>query len=122
MFAYCNFRDLGVDVLFAEHPVFELVAKNFSTLMKYEIRSLPTATVEGLILLKLFALPSLYRQYDFDWIAIYEADIMQLLQRSSRDDNFFLDLLAPHILESDRLELASILADVRRRLARIKKA
>lgn len=123
LFAYGKFRDeLRVDVLFAEHPVFDLVATQFSAPMQYQIGSLRTATIEGLILLKLFALPSLYRNFDHDRIAIYEADIMQLLARSRRDDNFFLELLAPHILETDRRELARILGDVRTRLARIKPA
>ena len=53
---------------------------------------------------------------------IYEADVTQLLSRSSRDDAFFLDLLAPHVLDSDRMELARILSDIRGRLQRMKKA
>src|SRR2546423_3498482 len=81
LFAYGHFRELRVDVLFAEHPVFEQVTKNFATVMDYQVGKLPTATVDGLILLKLFALPSLHRQFDFDRIAIYEADITQLLAR-----------------------------------------
>lgn len=121
MFAYGRFRDeLRADILFAEHPVFDLVARTFTVPMDYQIGRLPTATVDGLVLLKLFALPSLYRKFDFDRIAIYEADIMQLLSRSHCNDSFFLDLLAPHILDSDRLELARVLSDIRSRLARIK--
>jgi hypothetical protein len=122
MFAYGVFRDvLRVDILFAEHPVFDLVAREFSVPMDYHIGPLPTATVDGLILLKLFALPRLYRQFDFDRIAIYEADIMQLLSRSTRDDRFFVDILAPHILESDGIELGRVLSDIRGRLERIKR-
>ena len=122
MFAYGSFHDLRVDVLFAEHPVFEHIAKKFTVLMDYQIGKLPTATIDGLILLKLFALPSLYRQFDFDRIAIYEADVTQLLSRSSQEDAFFLDALSPHILDSDCLEIATILSDIRSRLKRMKKA
>ena len=121
MFAHCQFSDLRVDVLFAEHPLFELVAKKFTVPLDYQVGRLPTASIDGLILLKLFALPSLYRQFDYDRIAIYEADVTQLLSRSSREDSFFLDLLAPHLLESDRLELARILSDIRDRLRRMKR-
>jgi len=121
MFAYGHFSDLRVDILFAEHPVFDLVAKKFTVPLDYHVGRLPTASVDGLILLKLFALPSLYRQFDYDRIAIYEADVTQLLSRSSREDSFFLDLLAPHLLESDRLELARILSDIRDRLRRMKR-
>ena len=121
MFAYGRFRDLRVDILFAEHPIFHLVAEQFTVLMDYQVGSLPTATIDGLILLKLFALPSLYRQFNFDRIAIYEADITQLLSRSQRPDAFFLELLGPHVLDSDRQELSAILLDTRTRLRRMAK-
>ena len=94
MFATGEFSELRVDILFAEHPVFELVAKEFAEAMDYQVGRLPTATIDGLILLKLFALPSLYRQFDFDRIAIYEADLTQLISRSRRNNGFFLDILA----------------------------
>jgi hypothetical protein len=122
MFAYGHFQDLRVDVLFAEHPVFAQVSTRFSSLLDYQVGKLPTATVDGLILLKLFALPSLYRHFDFDRIAIYEADITQLLSRSAQEDAFFLDLLTPYILASDRQELSSVLSDIRSRLRRMRGA
>lgn len=122
LFAYGRFRAaLRVDVLLAEHPVFDVVARQFSAPMPYEIGELRTATVDGLIVLKLFALPSLYRNFDYDRVAIYEADIMQLLARSPQDDSYFLDLLRPHVLESDRQELQRVLGEVRERLARIRR-
>jgi hypothetical protein len=121
MFATGEFSELKVDTLFAEHPVFDLVAKEFTEAMDYQVGTLPIATIDGLILLKLFALPSLYRQFDFDRIAIYEADLTQLVPRSKRDDGFFLDILAPHLLTSDLLELSRILTDIRNRLDRIRK-
>ncbi len=121
MFAHGTFQGLRVDVLFAEHPVFDLVAARFTAPMDYQIGQLATATIDGLILLKLFALPSLYRQFDFDRIAIYEADLTQLLSRSREPDSFFLNSLAPHISDSDQSELADILGDIRRRLQRMKK-
>src|SRR5258708_39945965 len=60
MFAYGHFHDLRVDILFAEHPLFERIVTKFTAPMDYQVGQLPTATIEGLILLKLFALPSLY--------------------------------------------------------------
>ena len=122
MFACGHFHGLRVDVLFGEHPVFAHIAKRFTVLMDYQVGQLPTATIDGLILLKLFALPSLYRQFDFDRIAIYEADVTQLLSRSSQGDAFFLDALSPHMLDSDCLEIATILSDIRSRLQRMKRA
>ena len=62
--------------------------------MSYEIGVLPTATIDGFFSSSSFALPSLYRQFDFDRIAIYEADIMQLLRRSTNPNSFFIEVLA----------------------------
>jgi hypothetical protein len=121
MFAYGHYQELRVDVLLAEHPLFARVARDFASLMDYQVGQLPTATVDGLILLKLFALPSLYRQFDYNRIAIYEADVTQLLAHSLRGDVFFLEILAPHLLASDCQEIAEILADIRRRLSRMRK-
>ncbi len=119
MFAYGDFDGLRVDVLFAEHRVFKMIADDFTESMQYEIGSLSTGNVDGLILLKLFALPSLYRQFDFDRIAIYEADIMQLLHQSTQSDSFFIELLADHMPDSDIEELRTTLDDTRTRLKRI---
>lgn len=121
MFVLGEYRGLRVDVLLAEHPVFNLVAREHSAPMAYAVGTLNTATVDGLILLKLFALPSLYRQFDLDRAAIYEADVMQLLSRSSRDDEFFLRSLAPHLLESDQKEIARILSETRERVQRMRR-
>jgi hypothetical protein len=120
LFAYGRFRgELRVDIRFPEHPLFELVAKRFSAPADYDVGQLPTASIDGLVLLKLFALPSLYRQFDYDRVAIYEADLMQLLARSPRADGFFLETLAPYVMESDQAELATILAEIRTKLARL---
>ena len=121
MFAYGHFHDLRVNILLAEYPLFQHIARSYSKEMDYQVGRLPTATVDGLVLLKLFALPSLYRQFDFDRIPIYEADITQLLARSNQVDAFFLRELEKHLTESDLREISAILTDIRSRLARMKK-
>jgi hypothetical protein len=63
MFAFGQFEALRVDFLFLEHPLFEIVSRQFSKPLEYDIGILPTATIEGLLILKLFALRSLYRQW-----------------------------------------------------------
>jgi hypothetical protein len=57
---------LRVDLLFFEHPFFQRIDRDFSAELPYSVGALRTATIEGLTLLKLFALPSLYRQFDLD--------------------------------------------------------
>jgi hypothetical protein len=120
MFGMADFRGLRIDLLFLEHPFFELVSSKFSTSQPYPVGPLPTATIEGLILLKLFALPSLYRQFDLDRVAIYEADITQLLARTEQDDPFFLKILSDYLPETDRRELEAVLRDCRKKVARFK--
>jgi hypothetical protein len=122
MFAKAEFKVLRVDILFYEHPLFNRVARDFSTELQYSVGPLKSATIEGLILLKLFALPSLYRQFDLDRVAIYEADLAQLVARTSREDSFFLGILAEFQSPSDVGEIRSILAEIRQKIRRIQGA
>ncbi len=61
-FARGNFGDLRVDVLLTSNPLFDQVRKRYTTTQHFVEQDIPCATVEGLILLKLYALPALYRQ------------------------------------------------------------
>jgi len=45
-----------VDLLLTKNPLFKIVAEKFATKHPFEELSVPMATVEGMILLKLFAL------------------------------------------------------------------
>lgn len=120
MFARADFGGLQVDLLFLEHPLFAEIAQRFSAPIQYQIGSIPTATVEGLILLKLFALRSLYRQFDLDRVTIYEADVTQLLDRTARVDGFFLGILAKHLPVSDLKKVGSILHESRQKIRRLR--
>lgn len=60
-FANCEtFDDLKVDFLFAENAIFNYVKKGFSQKRSYQEGSFFIATVEGLILMKLYAWADLY--------------------------------------------------------------
>jgi hypothetical protein len=120
MFAKADFNGLRVDLWFVEHPFLKNIAQEFSAPRPYTAGELPTATIEGLILLKLFALPSLYRQMDLDRVAIYEADLTQLLHRTDRSDSYFTDILGRFLPGTDLRELGGILAEIRQKLARLK--
>jgi hypothetical protein len=74
--------------------------------------------VEGLLLLKLYALPSLYRQGDFARVSLYENDIAVLVQAYSPDLPSLLQTLSEHLSASDLAELRSIVADIQERIAR----
>lgn len=117
-FARARFGTLQVDILRAEHSLFAYILKQESTLKDFAGHSLPCATPRGLAILKLFALPSLYRQHDLTRVAIYEGDIAALVGQFSLDD---ADLLAPlesYLIPSDLGELRKILSEIRARLHR----
>lgn len=77
-----------------------------------------TSTVEGLVLLKLYALPSLDRQGKFDKVSIYETDILLLLLRQSVDMDALLKVLSRYVLESDMQEIEQVVNDICLRMAR----
>jgi hypothetical protein len=78
-FARGQFEGLQIDLLFTENLLFEQVRRRYVTTRHFHERDIPTANVAGLLLLKLYALPSLYRQGDFARVGIYENDIATLL-------------------------------------------
>lgn len=117
-FARATFEQLQVDLLLTQNSLFKLVLQNYVTERKFGDRLVRCATVEGLILLKLYALPSLYRQGQFDKVSIYESDLTLLLLRYSVDVQALTTILKRHILATDQLELEQIVADIQTRLAR----
>lgn len=73
---------------------------------------------EGLLLLKFFALPSLYRQGDFNRISIYEGDITQLLLKYKVDLTKIFKVLKKYLLSTDIKELEETTLDIQRRIKR----
>ena len=69
-FARGKYGELQIDILLTRNPVFEKVRRQYAVTRPFAERDIPCATVEGLLLLKLYALPSLYRQADFARVGI----------------------------------------------------
>ena len=61
-FARADFAGLQIDLLLISNPLFDEVHRRHATRQRFAEREIPCATPEGLVLLKLYALPSLYRQ------------------------------------------------------------
>jgi hypothetical protein len=117
-FARGHYDDLRIDFLFTDSKLFDHVRRKHSTTRSFVERTVPCATVEGLLLLKLFALPSLYRQAQFSKVNIYEADVANLIARYQIPTQLLLDELATHMLASDVDEVRKIVADIEDRIAR----
>jgi hypothetical protein len=117
-FARGRFDDLRVDLLFTDSKLFDHVRRTHVATRNFVERAVPCATVEGLLLLKLFALPSLYRQAQFSKVNIYEGDAANLIARYQVSTQSLLDELAKYMLPSDMDEIRKIVADIEDRIAR----
>jgi hypothetical protein len=117
-FAKASFGPLRVDLLFTANPFFALVAADHVEPRSFRGHSLQVATAEGLLLLKLYALPSLYRQGQIARAALYETDLALLLIAHPVDDERLLSTLQSHMEDSDVRALADVLRDVRERMRR----
>ena len=120
-FAHGQFNELQIDILLTENPLFDKVAKKYSTKKQFRDRKIKCATVEGLLLLKLFALPSLYRQASFERVGIYENDIATLLNAYQPKREPLMAELKKHLNETDMNELQNIMADIEARIKRFSK-
>jgi len=118
LFAHGRFKSIQVDLLLTNNPLFKIVAEKFAAKHPFEELNVPTATVEGMILLKLFALPSLYRQFDWARIHAYEGDIKTLLALHKPTMEPLFALLEKHILPTELKELGKIVSEEQQRVAK----
>ena len=117
-FARGKFKSVQVDLLLTINPLVKIVAEKFATKHSFAELKVPTATVEGMILLKLFALPSLYRQFAWERVHVYEGDVKTLLALHRPAMEPLFALLEKHILPTDLKELKQIVSDEQQRVAK----
>lgn len=119
-FIHAEYKGLQIDVLLTRNPLFKRVHTKYSKVQTFLDRNIPIATVEGLLLLKLYALPSLYRQGNFARVGIYENDIATLLHYYQSDVPTLMVEMAKYVNESDLAEIKSIVTEIQYRLKRFK--
>lgn len=117
-----QFRSVPVDVLLTRDPIFKLVSKKYASIHKFQDALVNCATVEGLLLLKLYALPSLYRQGFMQRTALYENDILMLLQNRNCDMQSILAEIEPFVEAGALAELRNIVSEIQSRLARMERS
>lgn len=71
-----------------------------------------------MLLLKLYALPSLYRQGDFVRVGIYENDIATLIFSYRPDLEPLFNELAHHLSETDVTAVREIVSEIEQRIDR----
>jgi len=114
-FGKANYRGLEVDLLLTTNPLFSYVRQHERTTVSFDNISVSCATREGLLLLKLYALPSLYRQGHMARVALYETDIRMLRQEAEVDEEKLLAILSQYLAAHDIDELRRILQEQRDR-------
>ena len=119
-FVRARYNELQIDILLTQNPLFKKVHSQYSKVEKFLDRNIPLATVEGLLLLKLYALPSLYRQGNFARVGIYENDIATLLHDYQPDISPLLSELSQYVNESDLTEIKGVVSDIQKRIKRFK--
>jgi hypothetical protein len=115
-----SYNELQIDILLTKNPLFEKVHNKYSKVEKFLDRKIPLATVEGLLLLKLYALPSLYRQGNFARVGIYENDIATLFHYYQPDVSSLLKELANYVDENDLAEIKRVVSDIQNRIKRFR--
>jgi hypothetical protein len=117
-FARGKFEELSIDLLLTTNPLFEKVRREYTIPQRFVEQDSPCATVEGLLLLKLYALPSLYRQGDFSRVGIYENDIATLMQAYQPElDPLFVEL-ARHMSATDLKAVREVVTEIQGRIER----
>ena len=117
-FARATFNELKVDVLLTGNPLFDEVRRRYTTVQRFVEQDIPCATVEGLILLKLYALPSLYRQGNFTRVGLYENDVATLLHAHHPSVEPLLNELSHYLSESDMAQVKQIATEIQQRISR----
>lgn len=117
-FARCKFGELRVDVLLTSNPLFDEVRKRYTTSKRFVEQEIPCATVEGLILLKLYSLPFLYRQGNFARVGLYENDLATLIQIYNPPVESLLNELATHLIDSDMTQIKQVVEEIKQRIRR----
>jgi hypothetical protein len=119
-FACGLFHELQVDFLLTSNPLFDKVRIEYATTQQFIEQAIPCARVEGLLLLKMYALPSLYRQNSFARVGIYENDIATLMQLYDPALDPLFAELSKHLTDNDLTAVRDIVGEIQQRIARFR--
>jgi len=115
-----EFEGLQVDILLTRNRLFAEVQRKHVTKQKLMEREITTATVGGLLLLKLYALPALYRQGNYAKVGLYENDVATLMHYYRPDVAPLFETLERMLGEGDVAELREIVKEIEQRLVRFR--
>jgi hypothetical protein len=107
-----------IDILLTRNNLFSTVLEGYVAKRQFGDHFIRCVTVEGLVALKCYALPSLYRQGQFSRASIYENDILLLLLNYLVNVEVILAVLSQYLLPSDLQEVHAILGEIQARIQR----
>lgn len=116
-FARGRYGDLPVDFLFTRNKLFHKVSTSFTSKKKFIDRQVPCASIDAIVMLKLFALPSLYRQGRFEKVDLYQNDVLRLLREFNPKMGPLFKELSKHVLPSDMDEIQKIVTKIEQEIA-----
>ena len=117
-FARGRLKELQIDLLLTRNPLFEKVQREYAATQQFTEQAIACATVEGLLLLKMYALPSLYRQGNFARVGIYENDIATLIQLYQPALEPLFAELSRHLSGADIKSVREIVDEIQLRISR----
>ena len=120
-FARGRFKGLQIDFLLTRNPLFDKVKRDYANTQQFVEQVIPCATVEGLLLLKLFALPALYRLGNFARVGLYEGDIATLIHDYQPDLTALFSELSQHLSATDLQSVREIVNEIEQRIERFRK-
>lgn len=115
-----NYNNLRIDVLLDRNQFFEKIRREYTCTEVYFNQPIALSTVEGLILLKLYALPSIYRRGNFARVGLYENDVATLLHYYPTDETRLVETLSPFMNAADLSEVRNLLKEIQQRFRRFK--
>jgi hypothetical protein len=120
-FCFGRFRGIQVVAYSTANPFFEAIRLQFVTTVNLGGMDVPTATVDGLIALNLYAIHLLTRQRDFYRNERYEKNIIALLARYETSFEPILGLVSSNLPPDNVKELEDTLEACGKYAARLRK-
>lgn len=117
-FACGQLHQLQIDLLLTRNPLFDKVQREYAITQPFAEQAIPCATVEGLLLLKMYELPSLYREGSFARVGIYENDIATLMHLYQPALDPLFAELSQHLSDTDLKAVRQIVEEIQQRIAR----
>ena len=118
-FMRASYGHVQLDLFLTQNQLFCQVQQQYKTEIYWDDLKISCVTPMGLVILKLYALPSLYRQGQFDRASLYETDILQLVYHHQVSLERAIIQVEPHLISSDCAEIRNIAQEIQQKIIRM---